>query len=87
MPPSAHVFQCLHATVYDLTGWALPDEGLRRLAVHLPDRVWQAAEAPHPALSRDVQRWCLGQQALLSHVIQQLQAPECVEHSVPRAAA
>jgi hypothetical protein len=76
MNSSAHVFQHLHAAVYDLTGWALPDEGLRQLAAHLPAPLQREALPAGRATTfpSDVRQWCVRQQALVNAVVRRLQA-------------
>lgn len=72
MSELAHFYQLLHSAVYDLTGWALPDEGLRRLAAQVPSPLHQAGDPM--AWNQRVRQWCARHPETVEAVVQDLQA-------------
>lgn len=75
MPISSQIYDQLHVAVYDATGWALPDNGLRELASHLPAPLWVEVErVPRRTWLEHIRQWCENQRELVDRVVHQLQA-------------
>jgi hypothetical protein len=74
MPAHAHALHHLHTAVYETTGWALPDVGLRQLVQALPQDLWAQAAQPSEAPSPALERWCRNERATVHAVVNQLQA-------------
>jgi len=70
MPTRSHLLQHLHIAVYEQTGWALPDDGLRTLAHHVPASLLGHADQPE-ARAR-VRAWCLSERATVMAAIHTL---------------
>jgi hypothetical protein len=73
MSDLARFHQLLHDAVYDLTGWALPDEGLRLLAAQVPFSLRPPVTDPS-GWERRMRRWCAGHSEAVDAVVQDLQA-------------